>query len=140
MDDAALDALGEALDAVGDRWTLLVIAALLDGPARYGDLQEALPSIAPNVLAGRLRALEGRGLVVARPYSKRPPRSVYDLSEAARELTGALRLLAGWGARQSGGVDAPRHDACGTTLEARLWCPACETTVDAGEAGDVHLA
>ena len=140
MDDPALAALGEALEAVGDRWTLLVVAALLDGPARYGDLQEALPSIAPNVLSSRLRALEGRGLVVARRYSERPPRSVYELTEPARELTGVLRLLAGWGARQAPDVEGPRHDACGTPLEARFWCPQCEAPVDVGGATDVHFA
>src|SRR5918996_674412 len=115
MPDHALASLDEALDAVGDRWTLLLIAALLDGPARYGDLQDALPSIAPNVLSARLKALEARGLVVARAYSERPPRSVYELTEPARELAGALRLLAGWGARHSG-AEAPRHDVCGTPL------------------------
>ena len=139
MPDRALDALNEALEAVGDRWTLLLIAALLDGTARYGDLQEALPSIAPNVLSARLKALEARGLVVARPYSERPPRSVYELTEPARELAGPLRLLAGWGASQTG-AELPRHEVCGTPLEARFWCPACEEPVEAGDAGDVHLA
>ncbi len=65
--------LEEALASVGDRWTLLVVAALLDGPRRFGDLQRALPAIAPNVLSARLRHLEEQGLVVAQPYSKRPP-------------------------------------------------------------------
>lgn len=140
MDERAMAALSDALEAVGDRWTLLVIASLLDGPARFGDLQAALPGAAPNVLSARLRALEGRGLVVARPYSERPPRSVYELAEPARELAGALRLLAGWGARQTGGSDPPRHEVCGTPLEARFWCPSCEEPVEAGEAPDVHFA
>jgi len=42
-DGATRSALGEALDAVGDRWTLLVVEALLDGARRFNDLQEALP-------------------------------------------------------------------------------------------------
>lgn len=140
MPERMLDALNEALEAVGDRWTLLLVAALLDGPARYGDLEESLPGIASNVLSARLRALEGRGLVVARRYQERPPRSVYELTEAARELAGALRLMAGWGARHQDLPDPPRHDACGTPLEARLWCPSCERPVEAGDAGDVHFA
>ena len=77
--------LEEALASVGDRWTLLVVAALLDGPRRFGDLQRALPGIAPNVLSGRLRHLEEQGLVVAQPYSKRPPRYVYELTGAGGE-------------------------------------------------------
>src|SRR2546421_11406034 len=86
--------LEEALDAVGDRWTLLLVAALLDGPRRFGDLQRALPGIAPNVLTHRLRHLESQRLAVAQPYSERPPRFVYELTASGRELAGALRQLA----------------------------------------------
>lgn len=126
---------------VASHWTLLVVAALLEGPARFGDLEHALPGIAPNVLSARLRALEARGLVLARPYSRRPPRLRYELTEAAGELAGALRLLAGWGARHSSDeVSPPRHEACGTPLEVRFWCAQCERAVEPGEASDVHLA
>jgi DNA-binding HxlR family transcriptional regulator len=134
-------ALAHALDAVGDRWTLLLVAALLDGPRRFGDLQDELGGIAPNVLTHRLRHLEREGLVVAQPYSERPPRFVYELSASGRELAGALRLLADWGARSAGGAEPLRHTACGTALEARWWCPTCEETVDDLDAGDevIHL-
>ena len=91
--------LAAALDSVGDRWTLLLVEALLDGPRRFGDLQERLPRIAPNVLTQRLRRLEGEGLVVAQPYTERPQRFVYELTASGHELAGALRLLADWGAR-----------------------------------------
>lgn len=138
--DIGLAALDDALQAVGDRWTLLVLASLLDGPARFGDLRDALPGIAPNILSARLRALESRGLVVARPYCRRPPRFSYELTAAAAELAGALRLLAGWGARQAEGGGALRHEVCGTPLEARLWCPSCEAPVDLADAPDVDYA
>jgi DNA-binding HxlR family transcriptional regulator len=132
-------ALSEALDRVGDRWTLLVVEALLDGPRRFGDLQEAVPGIAPNVLTQRLRHLEREALVVLRPYSRRPPRFTYELTESGSELAGALRLLADWGARQSEHVDSLRHETCGTALEARWWCPACESVVDEEDATDTEL-
>jgi DNA-binding HxlR family transcriptional regulator len=131
--------LRAALAAVGDRWTLLVVAALLDGPLRFGDLQEALPGIAPNVLTQRLRRLEHDGLAIAQPYCDRPPRYVYELTEAGRGLAGVLRLLADWGARH-GGTEPPRHAACGTPLDARWWCPGCEEAVDAADADDLHYA
>jgi DNA-binding HxlR family transcriptional regulator len=121
--------LAEALAAVGDRWSLLLVEALLDGPRRFGDLQEAVAGIAPNVLTQRLRRLEREGIAIAQPYSQRPPRFVYELTESGRELAGALRLLADWGARAGGG-EPYRHAACGTALEARWWCPACEEVVD----------
>jgi DNA-binding HxlR family transcriptional regulator len=132
-------ALSVALDRVGDRWTLLLVEAMLDGPRRFGDLQEAVPGIAPNVLSQRLRHLERETLAVARPYSRRPPRFTYELTESGAELAGALRLLADWGARQSEDVDSLRHDDCGTALEARWWCPSCEVVVDEGDASDAQL-
>ena len=93
--------LGEALAAVGDRWTLLIVEALLDGSLRFGELEAAVEGIAPNILTQRLRRLEQEGLVVAHPYSERPRRFVYELTEGGRELAGALRLLSQWGARHS---------------------------------------
>src|SRR5436305_9077264 len=101
-------ALADALATVGDRWTLLAVAALLEGPRRFGDLQQAIPGIAPNVLTQRLRQLERNALVITRPYSERPPRFVYELSAAGHELAGVLRLLAGCGARNSEASATPR--------------------------------
>src|ERR687892_2707406 len=97
--DALPSPLAAALDSVGDRWTLLLVEALLGGPRRFGDLQEALGGIAPNVLSQRLRRLESEGLVLAQPYSERPQRYVYELTSSGPELAGALRFLADWGAR-----------------------------------------
>src|SRR5213596_1736577 len=57
--------LAESLASVGDRWTLLLVAALLDGPRRFNELQEEVQGIAPNVLTQRLRQLERNALVVA---------------------------------------------------------------------------
>jgi DNA-binding HxlR family transcriptional regulator len=132
--------LADALGAVGDRWTLLVVAALLDAPRRFGELQQEVDGIAPNVLAQRLRQLERNALVVASPYSERPPRFVYELSAAGRELAGALRLLAGWGARNASQASAPRHSVCGTPMEARWWCPTCERPVSDEEGEELHFA
>jgi DNA-binding HxlR family transcriptional regulator len=125
--------LADALARVGDRWTLLIVAALLSGEKRFNELQDELDGIAPNVLSSRLKALVEQALVVSRPYSERPPRFVYELSASGRELAGALRLLADWGARGGGGTDHVRHSSCGAALEARWWCPACEQVVADGD-------
>ena len=120
--------LEEAVARVGDRWALLIVSALLDGPRRFNDLQGDVAGIAPNVLSQRLRTLEQHGVVVASPYSERPPRFVYQLTAAGTELAGALRLLAQWGAGQSPDTVEPlRHSPCGTPLEARWYCPTCNT-------------
>ena len=128
--------LADALNRIGDRWTLLAIAALLDGPMRFNELQEAMGGPAPNILSARLKALGEHALVVAQPYSERPLRYVYELSATGAELAGALRLLADWGAR-SGEGDPLRHERCGSTLEAVWWCPTCEEPV--ADPGDEPL-
>lgn len=143
--DTYLDALSDALAAIGDRWSLLVAAVLLDGPSRFGELQERLPGIAPNILSQRLRRLEERGLVLAQPYSDRPPRYLYELTGAGRELTGVLRLLTDWGIRHTSGeaLEPPRHESCGSELQARWYCPICrEAVAEPGEdaGGELYYA
>lgn len=132
-------ALSEALKRVGDRWTLLIVEALLDGPRRFGDLQEAVEGIAPNILTQRLRHLERQALVLSRPYSERPPRVAYELTAAGAELAGALRLLSDWGARFGEDSEPLRHSVCDSVLEARWWCPSCELPVDEHEADDTQF-
>jgi DNA-binding HxlR family transcriptional regulator len=137
-DHAPASPLADALARVGDRWTLLVVAALLDGEKRFNELQDELAGIAPNVLSARLKLRTEQALIVARAYSERPPRFVYELTESGRALAGALRLLADWGARTAGDAQPLRHAACGSVLEARWWCPDCERVVDdAADDGDV---
>jgi DNA-binding HxlR family transcriptional regulator len=132
MAESELDSspLAEALARVGDRWTLLVVEALLPGPRRFNDLLSQIPGIAANILSERLKRLERDGLLVARPYSERPPRAAYQLTAEGTELAGALRLLAHWGARHTDLPDTPRHPACGTPIEARWYCPTCDQLVD----------
>lgn len=125
--------LGAALDRVGDRWSLLVVAALLPGARRFNELGEAVPGIAPNILSDRLRRLERAGILAATPYSRRPPRMEYALTVDGRELAGALALLAEWGSRRGGAGEPLRHDLCGTPLQAAWHCPTCERLVAADE-------
>jgi DNA-binding HxlR family transcriptional regulator len=130
--------LGAALARVGDRWSLLVVEALLPGPRRFNELAEAVTGIAPNILADRLRRLETERVIRSTPYSERPPRFVYELSADGAELAGALRLLADWGSRVAREAEPLRHSACGTPVEARWWCPTCDRPVDAAEADQVR--
>jgi DNA-binding HxlR family transcriptional regulator len=136
----AASPLEEAVARVGDRWTLLIVQALLGGSRRFNDLAAALPGIAPTVLSQRLKHLEREAVVVSQPYSRRPLRFAYELTASGRELAGALRLLAQWGAERSGEGDGLRHVACGTPLEARWYCPTCALPVDDDDAGDLRFA
>lgn len=134
--------LAEAVALVGDRWTLLIIQALLGGPRRFNDLLEELPGIASNILSQRLKELERHALVVSQRYSERPPRFAYQLSAVGQELAGALRLLAQWGAQRSGSGEGEslRHLVCGTPMEARWYCPTCARVVADDETGDLRFA
>jgi DNA-binding HxlR family transcriptional regulator len=126
--------LEHALDRVGDRWSLLIVESLLDGPRRFGELGDALPRIAPNILADRLRRLERAGIVRSTPYQERPTRLAYDLTAEGRDLASALRLLADWGGRGAADAEPIRHETCGTPLEARWYCPTCTVVVDEDDA------
>ncbi len=104
-----------------------------------------MSTISSNILAARLRHLEAEGLVLAVPYSDRPRRYSYELTEPGRDLGGAVRMLSQWSADHAGrpGPDAtegaggagpgaspgdagtPRHELCGTPMEAVWWCPTC---------------
>jgi len=130
--------LEEALARIGDRWTLLLVDALLAGPRRFGELADHLDGIAPNVLTKRLRQLEADGIITAVPYSQRPLRMRYELTAPGRDLASALSLLASWGSRhhgdERGDAEAAHHLSCGSTVEVRLWCPTCDRLVDDAEA------
>lgn len=85
--------LAKALDHVGDRWTLLIVRELLVGPRRYSQIRAALPGIATNLLADRLRELESDGVVV------RDADSRYELTEFGRDLEDVVHGLVRWGGR-----------------------------------------
>lgn len=140
------DPLAEAVAQIGDRWSLLVVDALLEGPRRFGELLDRVGGLAPNILSKRLKQLEADRLVVAEPYSQRPLRHAYRLTASGEELAGVLRLLAQWAAARRGaapgasgaaGLAGLAHQACGTTLEAQWYCPTCNEVVDADHASDL---
>ncbi|MEO6123841.1 MAG: helix-turn-helix domain-containing protein [Ilumatobacteraceae bacterium] len=128
--------LQRATEVAGDRWVLLVLAALSDGSRRFGDIVNDLTdgrgSIAPNVLTDRLRRMERDGLIDATLYTDRPRRYVYALTESGRELSALVPALTAWAARRAGG-EPLLHDLCGSPLETRVWCPTCQRTVDRSE-------
>ena len=127
---AELSPLAGALEKVGDRWSLQVVEALLEGSKRFGDLEAAVEGIAPNILSARLKHLERAGLVTSAAYSERPVRLEYALTPPGAELAGVLRMLAHWAARQGAEAEAVRHIACGTPVEPRWFCPTCSARVD----------
>ncbi|MDQ4097061.1 MAG: helix-turn-helix transcriptional regulator, partial [Actinomycetota bacterium] len=90
--------LARALEHVGDRWTLLVIRELLLAPSTYGDLLAALDGIPTNLLADRLRQLEGDGVVARETDPEDRRRATYRLTPLGQGLEPALLALIRWGA------------------------------------------
>ena len=133
-------ALSDALARIGDRWSLLLVDALAASPLRFADLQARVSGISTNILAARLRHLEGQGVVLAVPYSDRPRRFTYELTRSGQDLGGTVRMLSQWSVDHrataaggptdagpdAGSVGTPTHPACGTPMVAAWWCPTCE--------------
>lgn len=93
-----------SLDVIGDRWTLLIIRDLFAGKRRYGEFLNSPEHIPTNILAERLKRLEGAGLVASAQYSEHPPRFEYGLTQRGRELSPVLDALAIWGLEQFPGT------------------------------------
>lgn len=87
--------LPAALEIVGSRWALLIVERLLDGPQRYGDLQRDL-GVPTNILATRLRELEGAGVLTRLPL--RHNTRAYALTDRGAALRDAIDALGRWGA------------------------------------------
>ena len=104
--------LANALDLLGERWTLLIVRELLLSPQRYSDLQQALPGLGTNLLADRLRHLESIDVI---ERSQLPPpvaSSVYELTPLGRELEDVVIGLAHWGSQFA-------CEPCDVTFEPR---------------------
>ncbi|WP_189932451.1 winged helix-turn-helix transcriptional regulator [Streptomyces sulfonofaciens] len=87
-----------ALDAVGDRWSLLIVRELLAGPRRYTDLHADLPGVSTDVLASRLKDLEREGIATRRRLPPPASAAVYELTGRGRGLLPVLEALYAWGA------------------------------------------
>jgi DNA-binding HxlR family transcriptional regulator len=100
--------IAHALGLVGERWSLLIVRELLQGPKRYTDLAASLPGIGTNILAARLKELESCGLVSKRRLDPPAASQVYELTAYGRELKPVIGALALWGLRS---IDPPTDDA-----------------------------
>ena len=100
--------LAKALDVIGERWSLLVVRELLDGPKRYTDLRDGIPGIATDVLAARLKDLEHDGVIARRALPPPAASKVYELTPMGRALRPAVTELARWGSQLLG--PKSKHD------------------------------
>jgi DNA-binding HxlR family transcriptional regulator len=94
-------ATGEILARIGDKWTVLVVEMLGDGPRRFNELRRMIGSISQKMLTTTLRGLERDGFVMRTVHPTIPPRVDYELTDLGRELLVPVRALGEW-ARANG--------------------------------------
>ncbi|CAN7267728.1 helix-turn-helix domain-containing protein [Devosia sp. LjRoot16] len=102
-------ALGQILDRVGDKWTIMVVGVLSGGTMRFNALQRAIPGVSHRMLAMTLRGLERDGLVKRTSFATIPPRVDYELTERGHSLHVPLLTLAAWARSQQSGIAASRQ-------------------------------
>ena len=89
-------AISETLARIGDKWTVLVVELLADGPMRFNEIRRTIGSISQRMLTLTLRGLERDGLVTRTVYPTVPPRVDYELTRLGRTLREPLVAIAGW--------------------------------------------
>ena len=89
-------AVSDVLDRVGDKWSVLVVVMLGDGPTRFNELRRSIASISQRMLTLTLRALERDGLVTRTVFPTIPPRVEYELTKLGRSLLEPVDALGHW--------------------------------------------
>src|SRR5476649_2815088 len=101
-------AVSEVLARVGDKWTVLVVSTLGDGPKRFNELRRALGSISQRMLTLTLRGLERDGLVTRTMFPTIPPRVDYELTDLGRGLWQPVEALGVWAAEHQAEIESAR--------------------------------
>ncbi|MCG2840710.1 helix-turn-helix transcriptional regulator [Sandaracinobacter sp. RS1-74] len=107
-DDPARCPVRNLLDRIGDRWSMLLLAALAGSPRRFSALARAVPDISRRMLTQTLRTLETDGLVHREVEPSVPPRVTYSLTPLGKSFAGPLLALVDWAEAHFGEVEAAR--------------------------------
>jgi DNA-binding HxlR family transcriptional regulator len=125
--------IARTLELVGERWTLLVLREAFLGVRRFDAMQAKL-GVARNVLSARLERLVGEEILEKVPYSERPLRHEYRLTDKGLDLWPVIVELLRWGDRYAAPNGPPiviRHKECGGELGDRRTCARCGTQLTA---------
>lgn len=128
--------ISRAVAQVGDEWTLLIVREMFLDTRRFDDFLR-LTGMSSHLLSQRLKKLEMQGVIRRVPYSERPPRHEYCLTEKGRDLWTVIIALKQWGDRWLGAGDTPVqivHKTCGRVTEPQMTCPECGEPIDARAA------
>jgi DNA-binding HxlR family transcriptional regulator len=102
-------AIREVLNRVGDKWSVLIVGLLADGPKRFSELRRAIEGISQRMLTLTLKGLERDGLVTRTVYPTIPLRVEYGLTELGRTLRKPIQSLAKWAQENREGVQRARN-------------------------------
>jgi DNA-binding HxlR family transcriptional regulator len=102
-------AVSEVLARVGDKWTVLVVSTLGDGPKRFNELRKALGSISQRMLTLTLRGLERDGLATRTVFPTNPPRVDYELTRLGRSLLEPVSELGSWARKNRPAIQDARQ-------------------------------
>ncbi len=102
-------AVREVLNRVGDKWSVLIVQLLADGPKRFSELRRAVEGISQRMLTLTLKGLERDGLVTRTVYPTIPPRVEYELTEVGRTLRKPIQALAKWAQENREGIQLARN-------------------------------
>jgi DNA-binding HxlR family transcriptional regulator len=102
-------AVSEVLARVGDKWTVLVVSTLGDGPKRFNEVRRALGSISQRMLTLTLRGLERDGLVTRTVFPTIPPRVEYELTKLGHSLLEPVSSLGLWARQHRSAIEIARQ-------------------------------
>jgi DNA-binding HxlR family transcriptional regulator len=130
--------IARSLELVGERWTLLVIREVFNGNRKFSEMQRSL-GVARNVLTDRLQGLLDEGILERRPYSERPERYEYFLTEKGLDLWPLMIALMRWGDKHEplpGGrpMVVVHKGECGGEIDDRRICTKCGKHLSVREA------
>ncbi|NUO77127.1 MAG: helix-turn-helix transcriptional regulator [Lysobacter sp.] len=99
----------DVLDRIGDKWTVMAVGALADGPMRFNAILRSIEGVSHRMLTLTLRGLERDGLVHRTVYPTVPPKVEYELTALGHSLIEPLQALAGWAMRHRVEIEAARE-------------------------------
>ena len=102
-------AVSDVLARVGDKWSVLVVTRLGQGPRRFNELRRAIGGISQRMLTLTLRGLERDGLVTRTVFPTVPPRVDYDLTPLGRDLLTPVSALGEWAVRNQAKIARARE-------------------------------
>ena len=102
-------AVRDVLDRVGDKWSVLVVSLLKDGPKRFSELKRSIDGISQRMLTRTVKALDRDGLVTRKVYPTVPPRVEYTLTDRGRTLLEPIMSLGEWAIANRAAIEDARR-------------------------------